>query len=200
MQDSQVAQYRMHSFKATMLSWMNQLLLGHRARAEQGHHKHKDSIGLYGRDDVWHSLGAQQQVWQRIKLGWRPRIALHRGGQLPVQDVPVHLQTFTSEAPIHPCFPLQANLATQLEPETDMVPVITPSAPAASSSQLPEPSLGECEEFSFVQSASSLVLHVANADGRPVCGVIAKGFVQVSEPRREHKPCRHPACVKAVSL
>ena len=48
MQDSQVAQYRMHSFKATMLSWMNQLLLGDRARAEQGHHKHKDSVGLYG--------------------------------------------------------------------------------------------------------------------------------------------------------
>ena len=56
MQDS-----RMHSFKATMLSWMNQLLLGDRARAEQGRHKHKDSIELYGRDDIWHSLGAQQQ-------------------------------------------------------------------------------------------------------------------------------------------
>ena len=186
MQDSQVAQYRMHSFKATMLSWMNQLLPGDRARAEQGHHKHKDSVGLYGTVLGRSSRSGRESSWD----GGRP---LHRGGQLPVQDAPVRLQTFNLEAPIHPRFPLP-----QLKPEMDMASVTTPSAPSAS--QVPEPSLGECEEFSFVQSASSLVLHVANADGRPVCGVIAKGFVQVSEPRREHKPCRHPACVKAVSL
>ena len=96
-------QYTFHSVTATMLSWMSQLQVNDRSRAEQGHHKLKDSVRLYGRDDVWNSLAAQLQVWDRIRAGWRPHIPIHRGGQLPAQDQPVALQASLRVAPESRC-------------------------------------------------------------------------------------------------
>ena len=74
---------------------MNQLLFRNRARAKQGHHKHKDSIGLCGRNDVWHSLGAQQQLWQS---SWNEAAYPAAQECTAFCPGPVHLQTFTLEA------------------------------------------------------------------------------------------------------
>ena len=71
--------YTLHSAKATVLSWMNQLLLSPSLRAMQGHHK-VDSVTLYGRDDVWLPLSGQRALRRALLLGWRPTTPQHRGG------------------------------------------------------------------------------------------------------------------------
>ena len=59
-------------------SLMSQLQISDCSRAEQGRRKLKDSVRLYGRDDVWNSLSAQLQVWDRIRAGWRPHSPIQR--------------------------------------------------------------------------------------------------------------------------
>ena len=60
--------YTLRSAKATLLSWMNQLLLSPSLRAMQGHHK-VDSVALYGRDDVWLPLSGQKALRRALLLG-----------------------------------------------------------------------------------------------------------------------------------
>ena len=85
--------YTLRSAKASLLSWMNQLLLSPSLRAMQGHHK-VDSVALYGRDDVWLPLSGQKALRRALLLGWRPTTPQHWGGQLPLQEPQVCLPSF----------------------------------------------------------------------------------------------------------
>ena len=67
--------YILHSCKATMLSWMQQLLLSAHLRGLHGHHK-VDSITLYCRDEVWIPLNGQQAFQGALLSGWHPATKL----------------------------------------------------------------------------------------------------------------------------
>ena len=58
----------------------------------QGHHR-GSSRKLYSRDDVLGALRAQQQLRAAVLAGLRPRLPQHRGVQLPLQPIPVSLDS-----------------------------------------------------------------------------------------------------------
>ena len=65
-----VANYTLHSSKATALSWAAQLGLQELPRREQGHHR-TNSVSLYGRDETFSALALQASLLSRIGSGWR---------------------------------------------------------------------------------------------------------------------------------
>ena len=110
----------LHSWKATMLSIMNQLLLSKDLRAPQGHHK-MNSVALYGRDDVWLPLAGQRIVRRALLSGWRPSRPQYRGGQCPVSEPGVALTSLQEmgDFAAQPSFPL---LITQWPPHLCQIP------------------------------------------------------------------------------
>lgn len=93
--------YTLHSLKATLLSFGPQLGRAVDAddRLQQGHHADpRKSLHLYGRDSVWGSLRYQTTVIAKIREGFRPKTAQHRGGQSPLIDPPVVVELFKKQA------------------------------------------------------------------------------------------------------
>ena len=93
--------YTLHSLKATLLSFGPQLgqAVDPDDRLQQGHHADpRKSLHLYGRDSVWGSLRYQQTVITKIREGFRPKTAQHRGGQSPLVEPPVTVELFKKQA------------------------------------------------------------------------------------------------------
>ena len=93
--------YTLHSLKATLLSFGPQLgsAVDPDDRLQQGHHADpRKSLHLYGRDSVWGSLRYQQTVVSKIREGFRPKTAQHRGGQSPLVEPPVVVELFKKQA------------------------------------------------------------------------------------------------------
>ena len=80
----------LHSLKVTLLSAAAQLRLPPRDRQIQGHHT-GGSVQLYSRDDTIDALWVQSKISTSVRQGWRPMRALHRGGQTPMQEMPVDM-------------------------------------------------------------------------------------------------------------
>ena len=99
--DEMQLNYTLHSAKATLLSFGPQLGSGVDSddRLQQGHHADpRKSLQLYGRDSVWGAFRYQQTVVQKIRTGFRPKTAQHRGGQKPLVEPHVHLECFKKQA------------------------------------------------------------------------------------------------------
>ena len=93
--------YTLHSLKATLLSFGPQLgpAVDPDDRLQQGHHADpRKSLHLYERDSVWGSLRYQQTVVSKIREGFRPKTAQHRGGQSPLIEPPVVVELFKKQA------------------------------------------------------------------------------------------------------
>ena len=93
--------YTLHSLKATLLSFGPQLgsAVDPDDRLQQGHHADpRKSLHLYGRDSVWGSLRYQTTVVTKIREGFRPKTAQHRGGQSPLIEPPVLVELFKKQA------------------------------------------------------------------------------------------------------
>ena len=99
--DAMQLNYTLHSLKVTLLSWGPQLgpAVDSDDRLQQGHHADpRKSLHLYGRDSVWGSLRYQQTVIQKIRDGFRPKTAQHRGGQTPLSEPLVNIELFRKPA------------------------------------------------------------------------------------------------------
>ena len=104
----------LHSMKVCLLSAMLVLKLSRTSRCAQGHHR-GSSAELYSRDDVWEALDAQSQVLSQLHAGWLPLTPIARGGQLPIQQLPL-LQCDTTKplAAAASCFPLLPDVSSFL--------------------------------------------------------------------------------------
>ena len=92
--------YTLHSLKTTLLSFANQLPhISDTDRRRQGNHRGGPgaSMELYSRDDVEGALRLQLQVRLAVLDGKRFTTPQHRGGQLPLKAIPVHVEFFSKE-------------------------------------------------------------------------------------------------------
>ena len=97
-----VTHYTVHGLKSTFLSWASQLRIDPECRRLQGHHQDPlKSTRLYSRDDIDGSIFVQEQIVSQINTGWRPHTPLGRGGQLPLREPPVILESFRKTASEH---------------------------------------------------------------------------------------------------
>ena len=78
----------LHSLKVCMLSTMLVLNIDRASRCAQGHHR-GSAAELYSRDDVWSALQAQEVVLSKLQAGWLPLTPMGRGGQSPIQQLPL---------------------------------------------------------------------------------------------------------------
>lgn len=93
-----------HGLKSTLLSWASQLRLDPELRRLQGHHKDPlTSTRLYSRDDIDGAIFLQQSIVDKVLDGWRPHTPLARGGQVPLTEPPVFLESFKKGAPEFSC-------------------------------------------------------------------------------------------------
>ena len=209
--------YTLHSAKATVLSWMNQLLLSPSLRAMQGHHK-VDSVALYGRDDVWLPLSGQRALRRALLLGWRPTTPQHRGGQQPLQEPPVLLPSledlgdFPPEGVALPVLseedvvtPAPPSVPISVSPdEVQDGPAFPPEPPASRQQSLADTlgrsdteSLGPAEEFTFLSSSTG-VIHVCSSAFRSACGLWSEKFRVLHELPPGARLCKHRACHLAL--
>ena len=96
----------LHSLKVCLLSTMLVLNIDRASRCAQGHHR-GSAAELYSRDDVWSALQAQEVVLSKLQAGWLPLTPMGRGGQSPIQQLP--LLTVREEKPhavLSEAFPL----------------------------------------------------------------------------------------------
>ena len=77
--------YTLRSTRATLWSWMNQLVPSSSLLTMQGHYG-VDNVALYGRDDVLLPLSGQKALMRALLLGLRPTTPQYRGGQLPLRE------------------------------------------------------------------------------------------------------------------
>ena len=88
-----VADFTLHSLKATPLSWAVQLEIRSEARRIWGHHRARcpgeAMVEKYSRDDVIQALRAQLTTLTCVKQRWRPLAAQGRGGRHPVAELPL---------------------------------------------------------------------------------------------------------------
>ena len=99
--DAMQLNYTLHSLKVTLLSFGPQLgsAVDPDDRLQQGHHADpRKSLHLYGRDSVWGSLRYQTTVVGKIRDGFRPKTAQHRGGQTPLTEPAVNIELFRKQA------------------------------------------------------------------------------------------------------
>ena len=99
--ESMQLNYTLHSLKVTLLSFGPQLgsAVDPDDRLQQGHHADpRKSLHLYGRDSVWGSLRYQKTVVQKLREGFRPKTAQHRGGRTPLTEPAVHIELFRKQA------------------------------------------------------------------------------------------------------
>ena len=172
---------------ATLLSWMNQLLLSPSLRAMQGHHK-VDSVTLYGRDDVWRAL----------LLGWRPTTPQHRGGQHPLQEPKVCLPAFEEVGD----FPQEGTVTLpMLSVEIASVPSQPPDPVGMPVAEVPLAS-------AFLQnpkcrSSQHARMQVAGrtlraSASRTACGLWSEKFQVLHELPAGARLCKHRACHLAL--
>ena len=132
---SSAQNFTLHSLKVSMLSVAAQLRLPHKDRQIQGHHT-GGSVQLYSRDDTIDALWVQTQISTSVRLGWRPMRPQHRGGQAPLQDMPIShelpefpsllqlphladLGRFHAPDPVHRDTPVVFDLASSSESSSD---------------------------------------------------------------------------------
>ena len=97
-----VSNYTVHSMKCSLLSYMLEVpSILCPDKDAQGHHR-GSSRELYSRDDVLGALRAQQQLRAAVLAGLRPRLPQHRGAQLPMQPIPVSLESFHKDINVAP--------------------------------------------------------------------------------------------------
>ena len=209
--------YTLHSAKATVLSWMNQLLLSPSLRAMQGHHK-VDSVTLYGRDDVWLPLSGQRALRRALLLGWRPTTPQHRGGQQPLQEPPVLLPALEAVGDFPPegvALPVLSEEAVSESTAFEEAVPLPPAEVPADDAFTPEPSstrqqplgdmlgrsdtesLGPAEEFAFLSSSTG-VIHVCSSAFRSACGLWSDKFSVLHELPAGARLCKHRACHLAL--
>ena len=130
--------------KCSLLSYMLEVpsILGPDKDA-QGHHR-GSSRELYSRDDVLGALRAQQQLWAAVLAGLRPRTPQHRSAQLPMQPIPVSLESFRKDINVAPWgffrFNISHSGSLPWTPEqTSALPA--PPPPAHSAASVPNPHL-----------------------------------------------------------
>ena len=78
----------LHSLKVCVLSTMLVLNVDRASRCAQGHHR-GSAAELYSRGDVWSALQAQEVVLSKLQAGWLPLTPMGRGGQSPIQQLPL---------------------------------------------------------------------------------------------------------------
>ena len=155
--------YTIHGLKSTFLSWASQLRIDPECRRLQGHHKDPlQSTRLYSRDDIDGSIFVQEQIVTQVCTGWRPQTPLGRGGQLPLREPQVILESFKKAAVEHTWKFFQFNapkelviMPDQLQSSDDSSASSSSSAtsdsdhPAAGSSQNSKPSrvIQQCDEM-----------------------------------------------------
>ena len=183
----------LHSMKVCLLSAMLVLKLSRTSRCAQGHHR-GSSAELYSRDDVWEALDGQSQVLSQLHAGWLPLTPIARGGQLPIQQLPL-LQCDATKplAAAATCFPLLPDFSSaspgpmvasgvssgawsgsgpvgprrRLSPSLrDTVLILPPSDGEPADLE----SLGCAEEVLFLRANKSGIVHVA-APASPGMGV-----------------------------
>ena len=142
--DSLTMNYTIHSLKATLLSFGPQLgdAVADDDRLQQGHHADpRKSLHLYGRDSVWGSLRYQSTVVQKVRGGFRPKTAQHRGGQFPLREPDVALELYKKTAAdfTYKCLPFNAPAPCLEEPDTQTVEVDSDSSSTSSSSSSTSP-------------------------------------------------------------
>ena len=110
----------LHSLKACLLSAMLVLNIDRASRCAQGHHR-GSAAELYSRDDVWSALQAQDVVLAKLQAGRLPLTPMARGGQSPLQQLP--LLTVSDVKPfaiLSELFPLLPDFsAAELVPTSD---------------------------------------------------------------------------------
>ena len=144
--DAMQLNYTLHSLKVTLLSWGPQLgsAVDSDDRLQQGHHADpRKSLHLYGRDSVWGSLRYQKTVIQKIREGFRPKTAQHRGGQTPLSEPLVNIELFRKPAEeftyrFLPFSQQSQVLEVEDEPLTEEAAVSDSSSSEASSQSEPE--------------------------------------------------------------
>ena len=185
--------YTLHSAKATVLSWMNQLLLSPSLRAMQGHHK-VDSVTLYGRDDVWLPLSGQRALRRALLLGWRPTTPQHRGGQQPLQEPPVLLPALEAVGDFPPEGVALPVLSEEAVSESTAFEEAVPLPPA----EVPaDDAFPPAEEFAFLSSSTG-VIHVCSSAFRSACGLCSDKFSVLHELPAGARLCKHRACHLAL--
>lgn len=131
-----VMHYTIHSLKSTFLSWASQLRIEPELRRLQGHHQDPlRSTRLYSRDDIDGSIFVQESIVSKVLEGWRPHTPLSRGGQIPLQEPAVLLESFRKEAPEQSWQFFQFGVAPQILvfPENDAPKPISESSSESSS-------------------------------------------------------------------
>ena len=216
---SSAQNFTLHSLKVSMLSVAAQLRLPHKDRQIQGHHT-GGSVQLYSRDDTIDALWVQTQISTSVRLGWRPMRPQHRGGQAPVQDLPIShelpefpsllqlphladLGRFHAPDPVHRDTPVVLDLASSPESSSD--------ESDDSSSSTMEPGVPYAQEnLCFVKNGPAGCCHAlirAPADtpvGRlflledmtwtPRCGASLKKSAISVQPSEIQWPCKRQAC------
>ena len=117
----------LHSMRVCLLSAMLVLKLSRAVRCAQGHHR-GSSAELYSRDDVWEALEGQDRVLEQIHAGWLPLTPMARGGQSPIQQLPL-LQPQACKPFAQPaaCFPLLPDFsASASSPPAQQVQPVLP--------------------------------------------------------------------------
>ena len=181
------------------------------------------SAELYSRDDVWEALEGQDRVLEQIHAGWLPLTPMARGGQSPIQQLPL-LQPQACKPFAQPaaCFPLlpdfgasassppaqqvQPVLPVQATPDLELVPLHTlaPGEPADVAS------LGDAEEVFFLRAKSGII-HVAAPSElcvgvqhlslwmKPACGMLSAELAVVASVPPGARLCKHEACQGLLS-
>ena len=128
-------QLALHCLKSCLLAAAAQLRLPREDRMQQG--KHRDSAGLYSRDDTIASLHVQEKVRQALHSGWRPARSMARGGQAPLPEPPLKpffKPAWTVLSPTVLSQPALARWTTRQERDTDTssasIPISMPPSPA----------------------------------------------------------------------
>ena len=137
------ASYTIRGCKATSLSWACQLNVPEGNRGAQGHHRGaaaRNSVRLYGRDDVSGALFCQKTILDKLHSGWRPHTAIGRGEQQPAAEPPCTIPTTspawdTAPVPTFKC-PFTGLISNPqsvpASPDDDVAPLVCEEVPLGS--------------------------------------------------------------------
>ena len=204
-------QYTLHSCKATGLAWAKQLELNSVWRHCMGHHKSVSVSEVYGRDDTLGAIRGQQAMQRSIANGWRPLLAIRRGGSTPLPE-----KTFNATLKAIPQGLLRG-IDIPMEQACTSIATERPAANSSDDSSSSGSQKSSEEENSdhsggvLLLSKNTEVLHSASvcSSGLPFrdlfCRLACNNNLQLDEQiwqpltddpelRDTHKLCRHKAC------
>ena len=212
------------SLKTTLLFYLHELpsVTGDDRNAQDHRGSSKK---LYSRD-VLGALRCQQQLCEAVLKGFILRTPQHRGGQVPLASIPIHLEMFSKALDTQPwgffkfncAVPGQLLLITQVPTTLDaQVSAASAVAQANASTEhdsageesqdsdfTPRDELGPADEITLVTTTG--ILHAAGAQtsmghARSLCGTFLKAdrCQTVDRVLPSHRLCRRAACVSAFA-